>query len=844
MPLPDYVQQAMQGQGTVQAGLPDYVQQAMQQKEAGAIQPQPETQQPGVGPIQPGSISAITGEPLTEGDIARMAAPDYAVTEPYFRPALEFGGMAAGAAVAAPAALFGIPASVPAGALGYAAGKEIADIIYKPPKTTKEAFVSAIGSVAEGATYEMGGALIAPIARVAGKPIVGGVLGGATGAALDPENRLRGAAVGAAVGVGGGTYAQLRLSKKALARQALKKFEKEISGTTLTQPQIEKNIVLAKNIESKIRQATGIDFKFTQGQLTNDASAISLERTLAKKGGQDLSQAQREFANKALHSYYTKEISGVGDPSKYILQVERAGSELAANTRKAATAVDAEVAKISRHMDEQAIGSEIWGILSEGKKAAKAQATKLYDKIPNIKLPTANLARGVESLIKAEDRIIEPRTNKMIGLLKTHIKKDSKNVGFQVLRKIRSRIDKNIRAATAGPNPDLEDARQLGLLKTQVDDGLSLVKETRPEVAKLYDDATQFYRKEFIPKFRQGAVADVLQRGKRGEITKVAMAGVAKTFNSLGGIDDFMRVVGDNKEAISAMEDFFKFDLLNAAKNNETQKLVHKKALNWLVKNSGKLKKLKIYEKFKDIVNMQKTVEESIKYQDAFNKSVANRVLNADVDSFVANAFSGSKNYSKTANELLKLTKGDKVAEQGLKKAFAENITRQSEASTVGFFQAGETFSETAFNTSFAKLTSQIKKYKPAIDIIYKNEPEKIKALNTVWKAYDIIGRTAKSPIGGGADTFELFGKSLDVVAGSTAPGKWYAFKTIRDMIDKFGKDNVEIYLRKAMFEPDYAKVIESIAKGTTPRDTPRIDYLMKAIIYKKSKDLDKGKEQ
>jgi hypothetical protein len=250
-----------------------------------------------------------------------------------------------------------------------------------------------------------------------------------------------------------------------------------------------------------------------------------------------------------------------------------------------------------------------------------------------------------------------------------------------------------------------------------------------------------------------------------------------------------------------------------------------------LAKNEGKLKKLGIYDDFANVNNMQKIADESVKNLDVFNKSIAGKVLEADMDTMITNAFRGSKDFAKTARDLRQLVKGDKAAEEGLKKAFGENIMRQSETTVPQLFQAGESGSEIEFVKSLAKMTNQIKKYTPALREIYKDDPEKLKALNTAWKAYQSLGRTAKSPVGGGSDTFELFGKTMDIVAGSTAPGKWYAFKTVRDMFDRFQQQHIDTFLRKAMFDPDYAQTLLAITKNPVP--PARLNQLMTAIAYK-----------
>ena len=269
--------------------------------------------------------------------------------------------------------------------------------------------------------------------------------------------------------------------------------------------------------------------------------------------------------------------------------------------------------------------------------------------------------------------------------------------------------------------------------------------------------------------------------------------------------------------------------------------ITEKKAQSWLANNAQKLKKLGIHDDFKNIEGLQRIFEEKSELLNIYNKSVASKLLDVDLDSMISSAFKGSKNFKVTAQDLMALAKGDEAAEEGLKRAFADHIFKNAETTAPDFFQAGETLSEIAFNKSLAKLTKQIQKFSPALKEIYKNDKAKAEALNDVWKGYSILGRTAKSPAGGGSDTFELFGKTLDIVAGSTAPGKWYAFKTVRDMVNKFGSANTEIYLRKVMFDPDYAKTLTDISRGgPSPERSRAIERFMTMIIQGATRETPK----
>lgn len=840
MPLPEYVKTAIAKKQPIgvpqeEVGLPDYVRAAIAPPVEPELAPWPTEERP--------TAFLPTGEGLTATERRERAKAD--VVE-FARPTLEMGGLLAGEAAGFAAGLPGVAVGAPAlgavvgGGLGFAAGKNLADLLeqklgVQESKSVMQELSELPEEVLSGAAFSAAGQVLGPALKIAGAPIVGGISGAAGGAYIDEKNRLRGAAIGIPVGALTAVMSRRVLSQKGLAKKAYSKLISELKGTEVTQAQINKNIKVAKGIETRIRKETGQDFKFTQGQLTNDASAITLERKLARTGGgEDLSQAQREFSNMILDDYYAKKVAGKAQVKDFPAYVERLGQSLRAAGKEAEDAVSTEVSRLSRHMDEQAMGKSIHGFLSKGKDAARTKATKLYDRIPDVKLPSTNLNQGIDDFIRIEDEIIEPKTQQMLNIINKKITKENEpiNIGYQVLRKLRSRIGQNVKAASSGANPNLEDARQLKILQSHVDDAMDQVRNIDPKIAQMESEARSFYGKEYVPTFRQGTVADVLQRGTRGEDSKIAMANIAKSFNSLDGIDNFTRAIGNNKNiATEAMKDFYSFDLMNNALNKETMQLASKKAAGWLAKNEGKLKKLGIYKDFANVNNMQKIADESVKSLDVFNKSIAGKVLEADMDTMITNAFRGSKDFAKTARDLRALVKGDKAAEEGLKKAFGENIMRQSETTVPQLFQAGETGSETEFIKSLAKMTNQIKKYTPALREIYRDDPEKLKALNTAWKAYQALGRTAKSPVGGGSDTFELFGKTMDIVAGSTAPGKWYAFKTVRDMFDRFQQQHIDVFLRKAMFDPDYAQTLLAMTKDPVP--PVRLNQLMTAIAYK-----------
>lgn len=785
--------------------------------------------------IQPQQEDMSLGEKVYKGVIA---------------PTVEAGGAIVGGIVGS--GVTPIAGTVVGAGLGYAGAKRLTKggavmLGYDEPETPGEALTGFGKDIPVGAAYEMGGQVVGKVVPPAAK-------------AVSKVGKWIGRKAGETIGVlekAAPTVKPTPVPSQRLAGKVYDEFTGQSRGTTLTQPQIEHNIKVARELQAKIP-----GLKFTQGQLTNDASAISLERSLGKHGGQDLTQSQREMANKLLRDYYTKNVSGAGQAGEFAKQVKVTQTQLEGATKEAQDAVQVEIGRLSQHMDEQAMGSTIHKTLSAGKQAGRAKAQALYDKIPDVKVKTEQLIGTIDDIVKDYDPVVEKGSNVPMTLLKglrsklvvkeeggkildaagkpiKTVTETIKPMNFSELRKLRSQIIAEVRTAQGSATPNDQYIRRLKMLQDGVEDTIDSLSQRTDRAGELYREASSFY-KEYAGKFKQGTVADVLSKGRRGEDTRIALANIAGEFDSLDGIDAFKRAIGSNQDAVTAMKDYYSMNLLNKARDPMTGEISTKRAMGWLAQNMGKLKKLGLYDEFSNAAKMKIKADAAGKYLDVYNKSVAGRILEADVDGMVANAFKGSKDYAQTANDLIKLAKGNKAAEAGLKKSFADNIMKQSEVTTTDFFQqGGETISDIEFTRSLAKVTNQIKKYAPAIKVMYKDEPEKIKALMGVWKAYNTVGRTAKSPIGGGSDTFELFGKTLDIVAGSTAPGKWYAFKTIRDMVKKHGKDNMEYFLRKAMFDPDYAIVLQNIAKGK-PYSVNNVQRLMTGAMVATG-ESDKG---
>lgn len=759
----------------------------------------------------------------------------YLKSKPWIQPAADIAALTVGGIVGAPV----IPpfGSVAGAALSFGIERNVFKIIESllglrgPQGFVREA-QEAGADIIEGAIFETGGQLIRPIVSGALAPIKRGI------------NKLA---------------KRSTLTQAGAKQRAADVIAAETKGTEITQPQIDENIRLAKEIQDKIRKEIDPSFTFTMGQLTDDASAIHLERTLARREGVDLTQSQRQHAVEKLRQYYAKKVLSTGTSEDFVAYTERMGKELKAGTKQATNAVEAEVLRLSRHIDPQSIGKNIFTELSAGRKALDDKVGELFEQIPKFKVNPEAFIEKISQIrgerLKGEPakhfpsqairlinkQILAKSEKKALTIgealgVKAPAEQTIKNIDIKTLRGINQSLNNMITMASKAGNRVL--ARRLKILKEGYQEILDAAAlDTKQKGVEILREANSL-RTSLGARFDKSTVADVLQRGARGEETRIAKANIGEAFDSLDGIDDLIRAVDSVPVAKSMMKDFYSFKLINAAVDAEGQ-VSRKGALTWLGKNRYKLKKLDLINEFTPLPKLQQIVDKNIAMQNVFNKSVAGRILEADIDGMIANAYRGSKNLPETTRELLEFVKGNEYATQGLKKAFAEFLTKESESNVPGFFQAigGSSPADIKFLESMSKMNKLFKEFQPAIRIMFADEPIKLEAIKDMWSALRILERTAKSPVGGGSTTAELIfrgntlGRAAGITVGGIAPGKFYAFKVIRDWIQAFGLKNTEQYLTKAMFDPDYAAVMTKEARhGATPAGRKTVQRLMKNI--------------
>ena len=420
--------------------------------------------------------------------------------------------------------------------------------------------------------------------------------------------------------------------------------------------------------------------------------------------------------------------------------------------------------------------------------------------------------KGTEELSKAKpdvDKIYSELQNKSVPGIMQQVAEPEENYVKRLVKDYQKILKKDPPMLQAKEKPMSKYLKEKKESLEKVMSGLEVTESsTKIEGAQKLKTAQQFFKKEVIEKFKTGTTGDILKKGAGGD--KVSNAQIASRYFKPGRTgaeqaDDFIKSVGDNKEAKVALEDYIKQDLLSASTNPLTGEIVETKLKTWLSKYKPSLKKLGLENKFDSVVKATEELNKAKDIQIAFDKSVASKILNSDVDSAVKNAFaSGSK--KKSAERLMRQLRGDKKAISGLQNATVDHIITNA-----------ETTATDAFNNpvlSLAKVEREFKKLKPALDVVFKDSPTKLTALNNFKKALGIMQRGKTSPLGGGSDTAENVITAMSKASGLTHSRTLNIVKALSKPLRDMGDDQVNAILNRAAFDPEFAMTLNLAAKG------------------------------
>ena len=324
--------------------------------------------------------------------------------------------------------------------------------------------------------------------------------------------------------------------------------------------------------------------------------------------------------------------------------------------------------------------------------------------------------------------------------------------------------------------------------------------------------AQKFFKEEVIDKYHKGSVGDVMSGPDAVQDAMIS----GKFFKSgpagEQAASEFMSIMGNNPAAKGALKDYVNQSMLDAAVSPKTGEITQGSLNRWLKSHHLALDKLGMKDDFNSLVKARQAVDEALVGKKAFDKSVASQVLNADVDDVVKKAFAkGSK--KEAAKDLMRNLKGDTKAVAGLQNAIVDRMLTEIPLGTTSDIGKLLTSKQMAVN---------LRKYDAAIKVVFKDSPEKLKAMYQVRSAMKTLERGVGIPKKG-VDRAENLLTYLARRHGFSRSAVVNVVQAALGPLKRFSDKQVNGLVNKAIIDPDFAYGLIYATRGGKPEKATKL---------------------
>ena len=599
------------------------------------------------------------------------------------------------------------------------------------------------------------------------------------------------------------------------------------------------NDLFRRNTDEAIHLGEEMGTTFTKGQASNAPSVVLKERALSRSVpfGGDVDVMKIAQQNKAIGDYYGKQFPGQSNIGDVIEGAKKFGDDVTKQVKGYQDDLTGRLSQMRTERTPFQSGETLRQAKFATANRRRPVVEKLFNEVPNVPVDITPLVEKVDDIEKfiAEHPGYRPEDvpSEAIQRIKNMIKPPAVAGGepapvtipFQQLREERNNIYKTLQRSQSNLPPNDRLLQKTNELKKAFEDSLNNIALHPPEVSQKYQKASDFYKKYYLP-LKQGVSREITAKNALGEYRLDAEKVPQKIFNSVTDAKQFMSTL-PKSEAKQAMKDYAAGNLIgNHVVYNPQTGDINSKAYNvWLKRNGEVLNELGIKKDFDDIYKVVTNLEVAKNTQAEFDKSNLAKMLGVNPENAIAHVFSGTtrKNSTAAMQELVnqvKKTPEPEKALNGLRKSFADYFVKSAESNLRDI--TGQPIENVAKGKSF------IKENLGAMQVLYKDQPEKIRALIKVQRGYEIMLRNQKSPFpGGGSPTAEhLFSqihfkvrhrilRSIPIIGDSY----------IR--LEQFGKQQADAYLMRALYDPEYAYTMTNTIKDTALFDAKVKGQLM-----------------
>ncbi len=602
---------------------------------------------------------------------------------------------------------------------------------------------------------------------------------------------------------------QNNLTKKGVINKTKEVFKESVPNVERFDANLEKT----KNIE----KAMDVDNIFTTAQATGVPSFNTSENAIMRKSDPVSVKFAEDILSKRANA--NKKISEFGDniiPKGDIIDTRES---LLANEKNVKSKVS-EVTDKYFNINKQEKGETILKELKDAKNKKYEEMKGLFDE-----LGEANPVINADDLNNTLDTLSKPRfeggsiasvpkgiINRIKSTIKTteSLKGITHEISYNSARGFRSEIKTLIRNEQMSSNPNGDKISRLVELGQSMDNALDKLIAGNTKEGSLYKTAKERYKEEYLP-YKQGTAAQILQKGARGEDTRIALEDIAKKYLAGGKGDitsaqNFIKTIGDRVTAKAALKDATIQDVIEMATDPNTGLISPSKLTLWLKNNNDALQFFpEIKKEVTNIKSLQGQVDEAVK---------TSLFAQGDIDRIIPNILT-AKNPTQEISKILRIVKDDKKSIDGLKKSIWEYALNKTEARAKDI---------DGFNTYNPNVLRDFReKYNKVFSQLYT--PEELGKMDTFTDAYEIFRKTSSSPYGSGSPTAEFLNaqhgnlaKAIGFFSSRISGLPYYVAvsigQTIKSIAGKYSQHEKQTLINEALLNPDISDTFIKMSKN------------------------------
>lgn len=452
-------------------------------------------------------------------------------------------------------------------------------------------------------------------------------------------------------------------------------------------------------------------------------------------------------------------------------------------------------------------GAEIRRTINEAENATRRASGMLFEKVPDdlidMNYAVKKLHEILEPTSKAEKR--GDNVPKEIMTLIRNLNHDSNVITAKELQAARSDILRSVRSmersnAERNRNAERRMYRAIGAL----DDAMRSAEMGSPEAARLFEEARRFHFNEVVAKYETRDIQRLRKEPHQDRFVQDSEAAglfFKKGKEGIAPAIQFVEAVGGRKKkgrnegVYQAMEAWIDNDLIDSVYDAKTNSIKTADLSKWLNEHKYALGELGMRDRYDSISKIQDRIDDAIILKDNFDKSVAGKILDADVGKEVE-FLRNSKTPGKDAMELMSIIGKDDRAVRGVQRALIEQI-------------------EMHHPSSVKELDDLYKKNKQVYGAVFARDREKLKVMIDYRRALKKLYPKGELPtdIGDIDKVFREFSRDK--------PGFITVIGALKELfirtIPEAGKDRVRELILKAALDPDMANELRQLGKKRLP---------------------------